>query len=362
MRKITVEIALNSLVENARAFVRLTGKPVCAVVKADGYGHGAVETVNALQAVVQSFAVSLLDEAIAIRTAACGKEILIFTPPLYNVDIDSAIENGFSVTVDCIRVARLVSERAKRLGRTVNVHLKVNTGMNRYGADVRTLGKICKYLQGNAYVCVVGLYSHLYATKREIAQAQLGIFQKMQRVCKRYFPSVICHIGATYGAALDNQFALDMTRIGLGLYGYIPDGAQDISAERITALALQPCMRVYAQVTAKRKYRYGGMGYGETKKRVRKGEVLHVLRMGYADGLFRNSTAVTKNTPCMDVCVRKGNKRVGSVVSVMGNAQTFAKQTGTISYEVLCALGRRAERKYTYGDTAVCRRRKRKRG
>lgn len=355
------KITLNALQHNARAFAQLTGKPVCAVVKADAYGHGAVETVNALQGIVNAFAVSILDEAIAIRTVACGKEILIFTPPFCKADAENAIVNGFSVTVDGLRTAKLVSRCAERLKRKVKVHLKVNTGMNRYGAELRGFNKVCQYLKNNKYVQIVGLYSHLYATKRDIAEAQLLAFTKFQRICERYFPIVICHIGATYGAVLDNAFALDMVRIGLGLYGYIPDGAEDLDEKRIIALALQPCMRVYAQVVAKRKYFGGGLGYGSPKERLQKGDTINVLRIGYADGVFRLANALTKNTLCMDACVRKGDLPVGKQVKIMEDAQAFAKQAGTISYEILCAMSSRAERMYTYGKFTVGRKRKRRR-
>ena len=339
--------------------MRLTNKPLCAVVKADAYGHGAVETVNALQGIVQTFAVSLLDEALAIREAACGKEILIFTPPLRMDDTVLAVENGFSITVDGMRSAKLVLQAAQRLRKAVKVHLKVNTGMNRYGTDERGLDEVCGYLQACPLAQVVGLYSHIYGSDSQTAIRQLYAFQTARGICKRYYPNAICHFSATYGALLGDEFVLDMTRIGLGLYGYIPDGANDVSQARIDALQLKSCMRVYAEVSAAHVYLNGGAGYGTPKQPLQKGDGLQVVRVGYADGFLRGDIhGIFPNTLCMDACVRKGYANVGDSVEILTDAQEIARRTGTVSYEVLCAVNRRAERVFTYDDVTVCGRRR----
>lgn len=338
--------------------MRLTNKPLCAVVKADAYGHGAVETVNALQGIVQSFAVSLLDEALAIREAACGKEILIFTPPLSVDDTVLAAENGFSITIDGMRSAKLVVQAAQILRRAVKVHLKMNTGMNRYGMDAREVDEVCGYLRARSLVQVVGVYSHIYGSDRQTATIQLQAFESARAICKRYYPNAIYHVSATYGALLGDEFVLDMTRIGLGLYGYIPDGANDVSQERIAALQLKLCMRAYACVSATHVYQDGGAGYGTPKQPLQKGDALHVIRVGYADGFLRGDTnGIFPNTLCMDACVRKGQANVGENVAVLTDAQEIAWRTGTVSYEVLCAVNRRAERVYTYDELTVCGRR-----
>ncbi len=353
MRKIIAEICLQTIQNNAKAFAKRTGKPVCAVVKADGYGHGAVETVNVLQNTVDAFAVSLLDEARMIRTSACGKEILILTPPIQKEDAFQAIVNGFCMTVDTFRTARLVAETATALQRPAKVHLKVNTGMNRYGMSVQTLGKTCAYLRQNPWIKVAGVYSHFYGNTLESLERQYALFQRQKSVCKRYYPEVKAHISATYGALMGKRFAEDTVRIGLGLYGYIPQGNE--LPQGGLGLEIKPAMRVYAQVTANRTYQSGGAGYGTPSKTPKSGERIYVLRYGYADGFLRGAEGGL-NTLCMDACVRAGEKKVGEYVSVMENADHTAKAWGTISYEVLCAMNRRAERIYTYDETAFCAR------
>lgn len=352
------EICLQAIKHNALAFQNLTGVPVCAVVKADAYGHGAVEIVDALQGVVDSFAVSILDEALAIRVVACGKEILILTPPSSKADIQQAVRNDFCITVDTLKTARLAVQTATEMQRPLKVHLKVNTGMNRYGMNAQTLGKTCAHLRRCPWIKTMGLYSHFYGSTLTQLEEQQRLFVSFRAVCLRYFSHIKCHISATYGALFAKRFAWDMVRVGLGLYGYLPQGVADVSSAVIQGLSLRPAMRVYAQVSATRTYKQGGAGYGTPVNKPKQGEKLYVLRAGYADGFLREEVRGV-NRYCMDACIVKGKARVGAFETVMENADMQARRTGTIAYEVLCAMNRRAERIYTYGEFTFCKRRAR---
>ncbi len=341
------KIDLKNIRFNAHAFKALTGKPVCAVVKANAYGHGAEEVVCALESEVSSFAVSLLSEAEAIRTAACGKDILILTPPLCEEEILVGARNGFLLTVGDLGTAWQIVKTAEKHRLPVRVHIKANTGMNRYGANLQTLGRICTRLKNSPLISVEGVYSHLYGNARKIAEKQRERFEKAVAVCRRYYPDIIAHLSATYGALLGKEFLFDMTRIGIGLYGYLPDGAQDIDRSPY----LKKAMAVYATASAERKFTAGGAGYGEDIQNPQN-ERLTVLRAGYADGFLRSKNNGTQdceqnaNNLCMDACVRWGNLPKGKRVPIMTDAAETAKKTGTISYEVLCAATRRAEMEY----------------
>ena len=162
MQKVVAKINLEAIKYNARAFKNLTGTRLCAVVKANAYGHGDVETVNALSGIADCFAVALVEEGLKIRQAACGKEILVLTPPTDETEVFAIIENSLSATVGDLWTARLVARVAKYRKKEIKVHLKINTGMNRYGMDLLSLGKVCKLLLGAEYVRVVGAYSHLF--------------------------------------------------------------------------------------------------------------------------------------------------------------------------------------------------------
>ena len=352
MQKVRAYISLKSIYNNALAWKKVSGVRLCAVVKANAYGHGAPQVAYALHTLADCFAVSLLDEAKAIRVAACGKDILVLTPPLTKQDVLECILNGFILTVADIPSAKLVASVAENAQLQARVHLKINTGMNRYGMDEKSLQRVCKYYAVNAYVRVEGVYSHLYQTERKPCEKQRLVFLNRLGVCKRFFPNVIAHLSATYGALLGQEFSFDMVRIGIGLYGYIPDGAQDIDKKTVRDLALKRAMKLTATSMGSRAYRYGGAGYGKpiwwngTRQPPKR---LFVCRVGYADGVLRNRKSGLNvwrrqaNNACMDASVLIGAKGRGKEICIMDDAAKTAKQTGTISYEVLCAATRRAE-------------------
>ncbi len=325
MQKVIAKIHLTNIRRNAELFAAATGKPLRAVVKANAYGHGAEEVVNALSGVASSFAVALIEEGIAVRGAACGKDILVFTPPTELEEVYQLAVNRFTASVDSLRTARLVAAFCGKYRLPVRVHLKVNTGMNRYGMNESALGKVCKLFQSEPLVQVAGIYSHLYAHTLDIAERQRRLFVHAICICKRYFPNVTAHLGATYGALLGKKFTFDGVRIGLGLYGYAYD----------KSLPLQRGMTVYAKAVSNRAYAFGGIGYGESD--LERGTPLSVLRAGYADGIPRGKGV------CMDAFITQNKRRLGELVPIMTDAEATARAIGSIPYEVLCAATRRAE-------------------
>lgn len=350
MQKVRAEISLENIRNNAKAFLDLTGTKLCAVVKANAYGHGAEAVTAALCGVADSFAVSILEEALAIRVAACGREILVFTPPTDENEVYTLAVNGFTATVDSLKTARLVSRVCAKYGIRIRVHLKVNTGMNRYGMNVQMLGKTCNFLRNDEFVRVCGIYSHLCECAIARAEKQRGCFVRMLTVCRRYFPAVNAHLGGTYGALLDEKYRFDGLRVGLGLYGYLPCNANQktgVAQGTISRLALKKSMAIYAKAVSRRSYQYGGVGYGEEV--IFPPKALTVFRVGYADGFLRQPNNGMKNyalnaSPlCMDACIRHGNVEPNGYAAVMTDAAEAAAVVGTIPYEVLCAATRRAE-------------------
>lgn len=346
MRKVLAEINLKAIEENAKAFKRLTAARLCAVVKADAYGHGAEAVTAALAGVADFFAVALVEEAAAIRIAAAGKPILILTPPADRESVLYAAKNGFVLSLPDPSSARMAVEACERHGVTLDVHLQANTGMNRYGANAQTLGKIAKLLSGSP-VRVTGLYSHLYTQSESVCEEQRKKFLQMKKILFSYYPSgVICHLSATYGATLGKAYAFDAVRVGLGLYGYLPEGAKEKPR-------LQKAMTVYARTVQNRVYTAGGAGYGELDDRARatlkQDRRTSVLRLGYADGFSRSDRGENGLSPrCMDCTVRAGSGKKGGLTPVMTDAVKTAERTHTIPYEVLCAATRRAEFVYEY--------------
>ncbi len=358
MQKVKARVDLGNIRSNAEQFSALTGKRLCAVVKADAYGHGAEAVTAALSGVADCFAVALIEEATAIRVAACGKEILVFTPPTTDEEAYMLAVNGFTACVDTLKTARLLCRVCEKYRLPINVHLKVNTGMNRYGMNVQTLGKVCKLLQRNRYVWAKGIYSHLCECDLHRAEKQRRLFLRMVDVGRGYFPHLIAHLGATYGALLGKKFTFDMVRVGLGLYGYLPCEASvktGVQQETVAALSLKKGMAVYAKVIAERKYVFGGFGFGEESDGTDVNR-LAVCRFGYADGFLRRKEngvdgwQENANNLCMDACIRFGKLEKGAWLPVLTDADEIARQTGTIAYEVLCAATRRAEFIYELED------------
>ena len=361
MQRVKAIIHLDNILTNAERFSVLTGKRLCAVVKANAYGHGAEAVTSALNGVADCFAVALVEEALAIRVAACGKEILVFTPPTTAEEVYALAVNRFSASVDSLKTARLICWVCETYRLPIIVHLKVNTGMNRYGMNAQTLGKVCKLFSTNPYVTVKGIYSHLCEYNLHRAEGQRQMFVRMLAVAKRYFPAIISHLGATYGATLGEKYTFDMVRVGLGLYGYFPCGASaktGVSRAVIDRLHLQKGMTVFAKVVAGRKYTFGGFGYGEEMRGVT-AERVSICRVGYADGFLRqckngiDGWQDNANNLCMDACIRLGNMRKGEWIPILTNADETARAVGTIAYEVLCAATRRAELIYD-DETAFC--------
>jgi alanine racemase len=351
MQKVRAIIHLNAIQSNALSFKELTNTRLYAVVKANAYGHGAEEVTACLSSVADGFAVALIDEALAIRTAACGKDILVFTPPINEEEVYALAVNGFMATIPDLWTAKLALSVCQKYGLRLTAHLKVNTGMNRYGMNLSMLGKVCKLLKNQAFVQVEGVYSHLYDSARATAETQLELFLRAERIVKKNYPNATAHLSATYGSLLGKEFAFDGVRIGLGLYGYFPTDISDTERQVAEGLHLQKAMSVQATVTAARKASYGGAGYGVPC--INSKQNFEVLRFGYADGFLRDKRGVfpaedKSQTLCMDVCITNGKRRRGREVTILSNAELQAQAANTISYEVLCAATKRAEFVYEY--------------
>lgn len=352
MQKVIAKVNLTALQNNAKAFKDLTKTRLFAVVKANAYGHGAETVTACLSHIADGFAVALIDEAIAIRAAACGKEILVFTPPLNEEEVYALAVNGFTATVPDLWTAKLIASVCQTYRLRLCVHLKVNTGMNRYGMHLSMLGKVCKFLQNQPFIEVGGVYSHLYTCTSEVAKVQRALFIQAERIVKRRYSNAIAHLSATYGSLLGTEFAFDGVRIGLGLYGYLPTELAESEKSIADSLQLQRALTVETKVTATRKASYGGAGYGAPC--MDKIENLSVLRVGYADGFLRDKRGGLlcekdkSQALCMDACIVNGRQKRGKKITVLSDADKQATAADTISYEVLCAATRRAEFRYEY--------------
>ncbi len=364
------EISLPDLRHNYEA-IRAALPAGCrflGVVKADAYGHGALPVSLLLQeAGAEYLAVSCLDEALELRRGGITMPILILghTPPEYT---QTLIDQGFTQTVSALAKAREYSAAASALGKTLKVHIKLDTGMSRLGflcaGDYFDLGV------GNVITsCQLpnlepeGIYTHFAvsdlpdAESEAFTRAQFSLFNRViDAVREKGGVTFAIRHCANSGAVVHYpEMALDMVRPGLLLYGYGDDTGR---------LGLRPCMRLVTTVSTIKHYEAGAsVSYGRryvTDRHTRMG----VLAIGYADGLPRalsnqcsfaakGGFAPQRGTICMDMCMvdltELPQVEVGSEVEIFGarsDLNALSAAAGTIPYELLCAVSKRVPRVY----------------
>ena len=326
-------IRLDAIRGNAALLrAKAAGAKLCAVVKADAYGHGGAMVCQALTGVADCFAVALVEEGVRLRLAGISADILVLVPPLSIEEAVRAALYGLTVSVGDGQDIALVSRALAGRGLTVRVHLQVNTGMNRFGFEEAPFAALC----GEGLppcMRAEGIYSHFYAPHdAAVTREQFSRFCAFRARAEQAFGRLTAHIAATGGVLAAEGYCLDLVRPGIGLYGYAPQG--------FARGGLRPAMRVYAQVAANRIYRGGGMGYRSLRPR---GDALAVVRCGSADGLFRRGRL------CMPAAVQASPRKKYERVCVLSDADECARACGTISYEVLVRAAARAERVYVNG-------------
>lgn len=322
MQKTLSVIGLPSIKRNAIKIKSLAhGAKLFAVVKADGYGHGAEEVARYIEDIADGFCVAITEEGIALRVAGISKPVLVLTPPQDSYDVARAKAYGLTLTVNSYRTAKLI--------RGLPCHIKVNTGMNRHGCNVGGLARILKTLPNES---VEGVYSHLFAPESDIAsESQFTLFERAVKAVKQVNPTATAHISASGGLLRGGKYIFDGVRCGILLYGYAPAGFSGEGFER--------ALKVYARRTQTTPFIGGGAGYSFADKNYKN---LSVYRCGYADGFFR-TVPLGEKALCMDAFLSDGGEKLKCV---MDDAEEYAKRGGTIPYEVLCNVTRRSERIY----------------
>ena len=331
-------VSLKNLKQNAKTIKRRLPKncKFCAVVKSDAYGHGMVQCANALYPIVDCYAVATVEEGVTLRVSGINKEILVLSP-FIKQDAYLAVKYGLTLSLDDEKDLKVLNLQAKKQKTIAKIHIKVNTGMNRLGVDnLEDLKKILHNLGLYKNVKLEGIYSH-YSNPRNIKslETQTHKFLLANNLLKSYNINVTKHISAS-GGFLHGKF-FDMVRIGILLYGYTPFKTNKIS--------LKPVMQVRSVVLKSRQLNKGDTAfYGD--KKAKKPVSLSIVGYGYADGLFRKQIKQIFNNRCMNLTAIKSSVKKGKFLTVMENAETIAKQTKTISYEVLSTCSMRAEKIY----------------
>ena len=369
LRRTWAEIDLDALAHNYRRARELTGSGVryLGVVKADAYGHGAIQVAEHLEQLGADYlAVSSLDEARELRHGGISAPVLILghTPPEM---VPELIRYRITQAVSAQAKAEEYSAAAVGCGGTLKVHIKVDTGMSRLGFLVRG-GHFDGGVEAIAASCALpgleaeGIFTHFAVSDEDDAddeaytRAQFALFTRvLDALARRGRTFALRHCANSGALARYPEMYLDMVRPGIALYGVGADAAR---------LGLRPVMALKSSVSTIKIFDPDtDISYGRTYRTQGKTRI-GVLPIGYADGLFRGLSnrlsVVTEQGPapirgriCMDMTMVDltglTEVKVGSEVEIFGRRQSvdrLAEMLDTISYELLCAVSKRVPRVY----------------
>lgn len=370
VRPVWVEVNLDAFAHNMtniRAKVKKDAL-VTAVIKADAYGHGAVQVAPILlENGADRLAVATLEEAIELRVSGIEAQTLVLgaTDP---ARAEEVVRYDLDQTVFTFALAKALSDAAGKAGKKARIHIKVDSGMGRIGflPDVASIDAIVDVLS-LPHLEFEGLFTH-FATADETDKAysreQFRRYSLVQDALReRGYVPTLAHVGNSATIIDLPEYHMDMVRAGIVLYGTLPS-----DQVHTDVLDLQPTMQLKARITnVKTIGDHETVSYG--RKFSATGERrIATLPLGYADGytrLFSNKTDVLVHgqrapivgSVCMDQCMIDVTDiegvAIGDEVVLMGrqgdeviSPEELANLIGTISYEIHCFFGRRVPRVY----------------
>lgn len=364
-RSVWAEVSLDAIAYNVRQFREFIG-PNCelmAVVKANGYGHGALETAYTMIAHGTNWlAVALPEEAVRLRRGGITAPILVLGAVGAD-ELDVCVAQDLVVTVFEPHIAKLLSKAAVAQQKPAKVHIKVDTGMGRLGLLPEGFLDLVELVQQLPGLEIQGVFTHFARADEpslEYTKWQWQRFQKVRADLRaKGITITLVHAANTAAALFFPESHLDLVRVGLGIYGMYPDARRPLSLK--SALSLKARVAFVKRVPAG-----SGVSYDSTYV-TWKETSLAVLPIGYADGLSRglsNQGQVIINgklcpivgrvtmdhtlVDCGDLPVKIGDEAVllGTNGTLEIAAHTWASLLGTINYEITCMLSSRIERVY----------------
>ncbi len=366
--RIKAEINLENIRQNllnVRAKIG-EGTKLCAVIKADGYGHGAVEIFKNILDIADFFAVATIEEALELRKI-CRECPILILGYIFPEGYADAIKNDIDITVFTLCDAKKISKEAEKIGKKAKIHIALDTGMGRIGFDLseKSLNEVFEICSLSG-IKAEGIFTH-FATADEADKAfTLNQKAEFDGFCQRLFDMgakiPIRHI-ANSAAIMDfEDFGYEMARCGIVTYGLYP------SNEVLKSnLELAPAMSLKSHISHIKKVPEGTpISYGATYKTESEATIATVP-VGYADGyprhlsncgrvLINGKSAQVVGRICMDqfmVDISGISANVGDEVILIGKsgeeeitADEIAEKVGTINYEIICGIGKRVPRIY----------------
>ncbi|WP_461614992.1 alanine racemase [Clostridium sp. Marseille-QA1073] len=369
IRPVWAEIDLDTIAYNMKQLKSLLkDKEIIAVIKADAYGHGAIDVAPVLlENGATKLAVAVITEAMELRNAEIVEPIIIlgYTPIDFAKEI---IENNIEQTVYSLSYAKELSKEAIKRGKKAKIHIAVDTGMGRLGflpneESFKEVLEICS-LEG---LIIEGIFTHFASSDEEDKGYTYEQFRKLQEFSNRLSLKGInipLKHAANSGAIIDlPETYLDGVRAGILLYGYYP--SHDVDIKKIT---LKPSLTLKTKVAHVKKVEKDMyISYGRTFKTERE-SIIATLPIGYADGYSRLLSGKAKviingklakivGRICMDQCMIDvtdiGEVKIDDEVILIGqdgdlniDADYIAELMETINYEVICMIKHRVPRVY----------------
>ena len=365
--RVQANINLDAVYQNVKQAKKLLkpGTKLMAVIKADGYGHGAVEVAKTIDELADAYGVAILEEGIELRRAGITKPILIlgFTPqPQYEAMIDYDIETAVFQT----DMAEKLSQAAVSKGKSAGIHLKLDTGMSRIGFALNdaALSDIIK-IAGLPGIRIEGCFSHfarMDEADKTKAMEQFSCYcDFVRRIEDAGINIPVKHISNSAGIIEAPEVHLDMVRDGICVYGLYP--SEEVQKER---LPLIPAMELKAWVSYVKELDAGvEVGYGGTFTTSRRTRVA-TIPVGYADGyprclsnkgrvLIHGQSAPIIGRVCMDQFMADvteiGDVSEGDEVTLFGrdgdakiSIEEISGMSHSFNYEFVCDVGKRVPR------------------
>ena len=370
-KRICAYINLDNAIKNMEGFKSLISKntKIMAVIKADGYGHGAVQIAHKLEGLpyLFGFAVATAEESFELRDAGITKPVLILGYT-FKEDYEKLIEYGVTLTVFTDEMLKDIEEAAANTGKNATVHVKLDTGMSRIGIQADEAGiDFVKKVYASKYINLEGLFTHI-ARADEIdkskANEQIKLYNLfIDNLRKQNINIPICHVSNSASILEIPDANLDMVRAGITLYGLWP--SNEVSKDKIP---LYPLLKLVSHVAYVKLLKKGReISYGGTFT-TKKDAVIATIPCGYADGiprglsnkgyvLIHGKIAPIVGRVCMDqfmvdVTDIDDVKVLDEVVIIgtQGDKTITAEEVGDISgrfnYELVCEISKRVPRVY----------------
>ena len=373
--RVWAEVDLDSIKENVLNIQKglKEGVKTCAVIKADGYGHGAIPIAKKLKDTVDFFAVATFDEATNLRNHDIEKPILVLGY-VHTDNTQYAVRSNIRFTVFDLDMAQKIDEFARDIDGVCKVHIKVDTGMSRIGfapteESLETIEKIAQMPN----VEIEGIFTHFFASDSADLTSAYRQFDTFKTFCdkleERGVHIPVKHCSNSAAATVMPEANMDMVRLGISMYGLYP-------SEDVHQIELKPALSLHSHVVMVKTIEEGTtVGYGATFTASRPTKIA-TIPVGYADGYFRRLSNVgyvlingckapIAGRVCMDQFmvdvtdipdVKRGDRvtLIGQDGENCITMEEISELAGSFNYEFACDIGKRVPRVFYSDGEEVC--------